>query len=325
MNIYEVLKPFPGARGGFALFCIIGDEIYFLPHFLKHYRSLGVTEFHFLVDRSTDGSLEFLLEQPDCAVITSRYKFKDRLRLRIAGETIERRFADISRFLVPRDFFMGRWGLVVDADEFLILPKEFSGLDSFVNHLDRHGLNSCRAVMVDFYPAKLADLDRHDRSENPFRIAPYYDLVPIDWPDLALRPVKLHHEVSVRSRINARLIECHPQLSDHLKDGAPVMLHKVPLLRWDKGTIILDAHTANHTPSNLVQVALAHFKFFPGWERKVTGALQEKQYARNSVKYRPLAYARQLLSDWPLCNDATQQISLNDRTIHRQLAFDLLA
>ncbi len=323
-DIYDVVKPFPGPPGKLALFSIIGDEIYFLPHFLQHYRRLGVYEFYFLVDRSTDGSLEYLLAQPDCAVLSSRFKFKDRLTLHIGGETIQRRFADVCRFLVPRTFFQGRWGLVADADEFLLLPDGGTDLNAFVDRLGRHGLNACRAVMVDFYPRTLADIDRHGHADEPFRVAPFYDVVPIDWPDGAQHPVALAHEVSVRSRINARLIHSFPQWADELKEGAPVMLHKVPLLRWHAHTLMLDAHTTNHAPSDRVQVALAHFKFFPGWQHKVAGALTEKQYARGSVKYRPLAHAATHLRDWPLANEHSIEWPSQGTAIDRQLSYDRL-
>lgn len=322
--IYDIVKPFTGKTDRLALFSIIADEIYFLPHFLRHYRGLGVREFYFLIDRSTDGSFEFLMAQPDCAVLTSRFKFKDRLTLHFGDKSIQRRFADVCRFLIPRDLFKGRWGLVADADEFLVLPGGADDLNAFVDRLDAHGLDACRGMMVDCYPATLADIDRYDASIDPFQIAPFYDLVPVDWPDGAIHPVSLAHQMSVRSRINARLIETFPQLADVLKDGGSDMLHKIPLLRWTDRTLVSDAHTANHRPSDRVQVALAHFKFYPGWEKKVNGALEHQQYARGSVKYRPLGYAAKYLREWPLRNDATLALPPASVTLDSRIVFDSL-
>ena len=297
-RIYELVKPFKGEPNKLALFSIIADEMYFLPYFLRHYRALGVREFYFLVDSSTDGSQEFLLAQPDCAVLSSQYKFKDRINLRIGGKVIQRRFADICRFLIPRTLFIGRWGLVADADEFLLLPGGATDLVAFVDRLDQHGLDCCRAMMVDCYPRRLADIDQHEPTTDPFRLAPFYDVVPVDWPDGAIHPRHLEHGVSVRSRINAKLMAMYPHLADALSESASDMLHKIPLLRWTERTLVSDAHTANHRPSDRVQVAFAHFKFYPGWERKVSGALTQKQYARGSLKYRPLGYAAKVLRDW---------------------------
>lgn len=323
-RIYELVKPFEATPNKLALFSIIADEMYFLPHFLRHYRALGVREFYFLVDSSTDGSQEFLLAQPDCAVLSSQYKFKDRINLHIGGKVIQRRFADICRFLIPRTLFIGRWGLVADADEFLLLPDGADDLNAFVDRLERHGLDCCRAMMVDCYPQTLADVDRYDHETDPFRIAPFYDVVPLDWPDGAIHPRHLKHDVSVRSRINAKLIAMFPSLAEALSESASDMLHKVPLLRWTDRTLVSDAHTANHRPSDRVQVAFAHFKFYPGWERKVSGALTQKQYARGSLKYRPLGYAAKVLRDWSLKHDQSMTMAPEHAVMDARVAFDRL-
>ncbi len=290
-GLFEIVKPYKGEKQGLAIFSIIANELYFLPHFLNHYRNLGVKEFYFLVDRSEDGSIEYLMEQDDCSVLKSQYKFKDRLKVKIGDKLLERRFADISRFLVPRQFFVGRWGLVVDADEFLIIPPQYKTISEFTDRLEENGLDCCRAMMVDFFPENLADISDKNYQDNPFSVAPFYDVVPCEWPDLSVHPSRLRHEYSVRTRLIQKLLEARPELRDSLKDSAPVMLHKIPLIKWSSNTVITDAHTANHRPSSNAQVMLAHFKFYPGWYTKVSDAIKNKQYSRGSIKYNSLYFA----------------------------------
>ena len=46
-------------------FSTVRNEIVRLPHFLAHYRKLGVNHFLFVDNDSDDGTTAFLAEQPD--------------------------------------------------------------------------------------------------------------------------------------------------------------------------------------------------------------------------------------------------------------------
>ena len=58
-------------RPGVFLFCMVYNEEWFLPHFLEHYRALGIRHFVFYDDESTDSTRELLLAQDDCTVATA--------------------------------------------------------------------------------------------------------------------------------------------------------------------------------------------------------------------------------------------------------------
>ena len=83
---FSALKPRPaGDPADVALFAIVRNEMYFLPHLLRHYRALGLREFCFLDDRSDDGTRAFLMAQPDCVVIESNKTFGEQIgKLRFA-------------------------------------------------------------------------------------------------------------------------------------------------------------------------------------------------------------------------------------------------
>ena len=122
----------------------------------------------------------------------------------------------------------------------------------------------------------------------------------MDWRDREIVPECLIHEMSVRSRLILKLLEDSVGHEETLEQGFVKMLHKVPLLFWSQGTMVKNAHVSNHKPGNRVQMALAHFKFFPGWQEKVNDALLSEQYVNKSQKYRPLDLAAKSLGDWPL-------------------------
>jgi len=65
----------PGAP--VTLLTIVHNEMFFLPAFLAHYRSLGIEQFVVLDDASTDGTQSFLAQQPDVVVVKSSYRYGD--------------------------------------------------------------------------------------------------------------------------------------------------------------------------------------------------------------------------------------------------------
>ena len=56
------------AIGDVLCFTVLRNEIDRLPHFLAHYRALGVNHFFVVVNLSDDGSFEYLLGQEDVSI-----------------------------------------------------------------------------------------------------------------------------------------------------------------------------------------------------------------------------------------------------------------
>ena len=49
----------------------------------------------------------------------------------------------------------GKWVLIVDADEFLVLPPGIARVGELTARMDRHGVRAARALMLDFFPQSL--------------------------------------------------------------------------------------------------------------------------------------------------------------------------
>ena len=249
---FSILKRPNVERSRVPLFAIVRNEAYFLPHFLRHYRELGVREFWFVDDRSTDGTRQMLLAQPDCGLIVSNLTFRDRvLRLR---------FGEAVKTLVPHQLFRGRWLLIVDADEFLLLPPGFDRLDELVSALDRAGLNAARAVMLDFFPATLRALAESSTDRSPFELCPYFDAwETFDWQDRTLAPKAISRHDGVRPRMFARLLETSAELKGWAHSYKPATMFKVPLLFWEPTTEMFSPHHSSALPSDRIQLVIAHF------------------------------------------------------------------
>ena len=82
--------------------------------FLDYYRKLGVTKFIFIDNNSHDGSLEFLLQQPDCYVFWTNDSYNQ------SGHGLTWLNYLINQSGILHD---SQWYIIADVDEFLVYPN----------------------------------------------------------------------------------------------------------------------------------------------------------------------------------------------------------
>jgi Glycosyl transferase family 2 len=298
----KILKKNLAHPKGIALFSIIRDEMYFLPRFFAHYRQLGVDDFLIYDDRSVDGSTDFLVEQPDCTVLTGPYKFDNNFGINWLGRA--KSLIEYSKEVLPDEFFGKRWALTVDADEFMLLPPEFKDLLEFTAFLERQKCLLATGPMVDLYPEKLSDIRGSDARE-PFAIAPYFDCGPF-YHRISNFPYIRKLPVGIRARLRQMLIGACPTIFSGEKPPI-TQLFKVPLLKHGQGIKRIGSHYVNVPPPSTDLVALAHFKLYPGIASKIATAVREKQYYTNYVEYRWLNAIFENLADRCLFCPATRK------------------
>ena len=201
-------RPIAVTGGAPVVICPVRNEIKFLPHFLKHYRSLGVKEFIFIDNGSTDGSTEMLLQQPDAYVMYTEQSFKD---------------ANYGMSWVNsiiRDHCLSKWVLFVDCDEFLIFPEsESRDLKSFCAYLSTKGFNCAPAAMIDMYPeGNFLDLHLHD-TDDIFVKMPYFDSHYYfrQWPRRAWDPKQQSFNLQILGGPRMRLLS---SMEKEIKRGA---------------------------------------------------------------------------------------------------------
>ncbi len=130
------------------LFCFVDSEQEILfRHFVSHYKKLGVTEFHFTVDLSSN---------PNFKNVCLKEFREDEIHF----EFVSKYHSDFKREKV-NDFLRScsekqiKWVLYIDLDEFLNLEKSFLGeekfesLSSLLLFLDQQNLDALRCYMAD--------------------------------------------------------------------------------------------------------------------------------------------------------------------------------
>lgn len=104
-------RPVPDGRGECRVFMVCCNEAERLPYTLDYHRTLGVARFLVMDNGSDDGSLEFLLQQPDCHVFRTDNSF--------AGSRYGVAWVNALLDMHGRE----GWNLVLDADELFVFPQ----------------------------------------------------------------------------------------------------------------------------------------------------------------------------------------------------------
>jgi len=212
-----------------CLLSVVRDELLLLPAFFRHYRAIGVARFVIVDNGSTDGSLEWLADQPDVEL----WQCPQGFRAAHGGMRWINHLMDVVD---------AQWALYVDADEFIVLPSEISDLPAFTALLDAQGCDAAAGFMLDMHPRRWADLQGFASGDDPGVACPLFTDdycmvgdVASPWFDVAggVRAVQF---------------------------GTAERLRKVPLLRIASGVRYLDSHSTTPVRTAVNRFAMLHYK-----------------------------------------------------------------
>jgi len=255
----------PPAADEVSVFAVARNERVLMPHFLAHYRALGVRRFTFADNLSDDGTREYLLGQPDVMLYSVDTPYK------------------LSHYGVAWQQAMlaahaqGRWALVVDIDEFLVWPGcETETLAARCARLAADGHDAALALMVDMYPEGPLDAADFERGA-PFAEAPCFDAVPaLRW---RLGSGSYSNSPSYVSSARHRLLPGSPP--NHYTAQKVPLLRYHPFVRWSEGL-----HYAAGVQRAPEPLFLAHFKYHRGFRAKVEEEVARKQHYNDAEEYR---------------------------------------
>ena len=269
-------------RDDLLVFCTQRNERIRLPYFLQYYREMGVEHFFIVDNNSTDGSLEYLAEQPDVSVWSARSSYK-RARFGV----------DWLNWLQMR-YAHGHWALTVDPDEFLVYPFcDTRPLRALTDWLDASSIKSFSAMLLDMYPKGRLDDQPYHEGQNPIDIASWFD--------------SGNYTIKRNPRFANLWIQGGPRSRVFFPDApekAPA-LNKVPLVKWDRRYAYVSS-THMLLPRGLNQVydewggekasgVLLHAKFLDTFSAKAAEELERSEHYAASVEYK--AYADRLKDD----------------------------
>ncbi len=270
------------ASGDILLFSTMRDELIRLPYFMEYYRKLGVSHFLIVDNDSTDGGREYLAEQPDVSVWTTK-----------AGYKRSRYGVDWLNWLQSK-YGHEHWTLVVDPDELFVYPFcDTRPIRALTDWLDVSQVRSFGAMLLDMYPKGRLNSETYVSGQDPIEIASWFD--PGNYQ---IEKNKSYWNLWIQGGPRARMF-----FADQPKK-APA-LNKIPLVRWDRRfTYVSSTHTLLPRGLNLTydewggekaSGVLLHAKFLNTFSDKAEEELARRQHYSASAEYR--VYAENLQSN----------------------------
>ena len=255
------------------LFSTLRNERIRMPFFLKYYRDLGVNHFLIVDNDSDDGTREYLSEQSDVSLWTTKHSYK---RARFG--------ADWLNWLQMRHGHR-HWCLVVDPDEFFVYPFcDTRPIRALTDWLDASNIKSFPAMLLDMYPKGPLNAQPYHEGQDPFEIAQYFD--------------SGNYSYQRNARYGHLWIQGGPRARTFFADAperAPA-LNKVPLVKWSRNYAYVSS-THMLLPRGLNQVfdewggekasgILLHAKFLDTFVAKADEEMARGQHYAASAEYK---------------------------------------
>ncbi|SDX38578.1 Glycosyl transferase family 2 [Ruegeria halocynthiae] len=251
--------------GTILAFTTLRNEIDRLPWFFQHYRALGVDHFLIVDNGSDDGSVPFLLEQPDVSLWQTTASYR-----------ASRFGLDWLTWLQWR-YGHGHWTLMIDADELLVYAHHDTGtLHDLTAWLDANGQKAFGALMLDLYPKGPLDAQSHDPKSDPTSVLGWFDPSPYR----AQRQMPMGN-LWVQGGVRERMF-----FSEQRRKSPT--LNKIPLVRWSRRMAYVNScHSALPRSLNFAydgpdgqapSGVLLHTKFLPEVVEKSRIEKQRRQH-----------------------------------------------
>ncbi len=248
-----------------AVVACMRNEMFMLPHFLDHYRRLGVGAFLIADNLSDDGTREYLAAQSDVALFSVDTDY------RLSHYGVAWQQALLAAFRI------GKWSIVADADELLVWQEpQRETLPGLLARPEFTRAEAVRLFMLDMYP-KGSLADATFAGGDPFTEAGFADRVPF----LTSAPMRgpFSNQPAWTSALRHRLIPgARPNLFTAQKLA---LLRYAPWMHLSEGMhFIGDVQVAER------ELIFAHFKYNADFRRKAQAEVARRQHFNDAEEYR---------------------------------------
>jgi tetratricopeptide (TPR) repeat protein len=250
-------NPLP-PKNSLVLYTAVKNERIRLHWFLDYYRKLGVRNFVFVDNGSTDGSVDCLLDQPDVTLFSTLDSYVGAF----AGM--------VWLNFLKNTYSADGWALYVDADEALVFDGcENRSIDDLIEVLEGQSSEAFTSFMLDMFSDR--DTNTKSFSGKPDFVSQYQFYLPTHFKNAA--PVCPYQNI----RGGARIVF-----------GTGEELTKTPLVKVSSGIDFLRS-SHNITPARISKYtgALLHYKLVDGLEAEAKEVLADVQRSADcQLRYR---------------------------------------
>lgn len=242
--------------------CVVKDDLERIKMSYEHHKGIGVKYFVYIDNGSTDGTLEWLLQQENVSVYQTLDSF-----------IMWAKVAWISK--VIQHYGFDRWYLIVDSDELFVYPDcETKPIQEYISFLERKEITRDFSFMLDMYgTGKL--FESGDEKSTIRQKYCYFD------GDSYKKENCLHYQKIMggpRQRLFARA-------------GSMEMLqNKYPLVFFKRGEVYRYHYVSPYKQNFGTECtsALLHYKFLDGDYEKYVKIAKDGNYANGSRLYKDI-------------------------------------
>jgi hypothetical protein len=243
---------------------VVRNENERLPDFFRHYREAGIEKFVLLDNGSTDGTTEFLAEQPDTDLYRCTRPFN---WMKKHG------WINLLISMYGRE----RWYIYVDGDEHLV----FDGIDDgrtfaeVASIMQARGLRRVRGCLIDMYSDGPLLQSSYKRGERLLDAYPYFD-------GEGYKEEKYQQIISRKGGPRQRAF------GDADKKFRPEMT-KYPMFRLTAHDVFANPHHIWPYEGNFdsdCYFGILHFKFLPDVQKRIEEAIKSENYWGGSMEYK---------------------------------------
>ncbi|WP_457603328.1 glycosyltransferase family 2 protein [Nitratifractor sp.] len=261
IRIKKAKKPMD--ENDLACFLVQRNEHMRLEGFFDYYRRMGVSRFYVIDNASDDGkTLDLLLDQEDVELYSTPQAYSQSL--------YGVRWAE----LLIKSKRLGRWNLVLDADEILMLDEEHADLPSLCRALEAQNCDALYTPFLDMY------------SDLPINQTPYRPGVDI------LKDCGYHDRIFYTTyAIYGGIIGETPTYFGGVRSRAfgldRVVLNKLPLFKYTPKMRLREGlHWIDHARFKRGEAVLLHFKYIETFHEYVEREIARGQHWNGASEYR---------------------------------------
>lgn len=265
--------------GAVPAFVVVRDERLRMPAMLDHHRRLGVGPFFIVDNGSSDGTVEFLLDQPDVHLWTTTASF-----------AASRCGTDWQLQLIDEHGGDG-WHLLVDADElFVYAGYESRPIADLCRQLADAGADALLAVVIDMYgDGPIAETTYH-LGDDPLDSCGWFDRTP--WTSTRDAFFEHRNHASYFGGVKQRVFGAPPGVDA----DTYYTLNRVPLFRGGRELQpSANCHWMDRARFSPARGAILHWKYTAGFAAKVSEEVGRAEHWNSSSQYKQ--YAKKLGAD----------------------------
>lgn len=268
-NQLELLTPLeqaqPLLKEDLFVISVLRNEMVILPHFLDHYRSIGVKTFVIVDNLSDDSTREYLLEQSDVVLYSADTDYN------------KSHYGVLWQQAILSNHCLNKWVLMADADEFLVYPSsETKDISTYLDETEEGGYDCVRTEMIDMYPGGALDAADFDHCK-PFDCAPYFD-------SKATYPY--HLSAGIYSNHTAKISGLRHRL-DSEAEPYSYSSQKYALIKYKPWMMFSEGlHDATGVTVSDETSYFAHFKYHAGFKEKSRIEIERGQHYADAAEYK---------------------------------------